>query len=236
QDAGGQSTVHESISLNSDWINAIKNYLATNSEVEQVSPDSTFGQELSNYGAVFRAQNNYVNDPALQNITVNLTSNGNLDSNTELEITRFTISLVNPIRAALGVDPYQITQRALNDSANIAAQYSAANWTIFNHGTHDVAVLNANNFDGESFSDGYLSFNNGSTTLDNIHEAIYNSIIDMLFQDGDSYWGHMTDLAGLRGDLNGIYLGVQIDKNGQVHFNGNIVKKPGWTYSAPDAS
>ena len=233
QAAGGQEgSVQENISLSSDWINTVKNYLATNGSVQQVSPSSSFGQDLSNYGAALKSQNNYITDPALQNVTVSLTSDGNLDSNTELEITRYTAGLLNPIRASLGVDQYQITQRALDDSANIAAQYSAANWTIFNHGTHDFAVLNANHFDGESLSDGYLSFDNGSTTLDNIHEAIYNSIIDMLFQDSDSYWGHMTDLAGLRGELNGIYLGVQIDKNGQVHFNGNIAMRPGYTYSA----
>ena len=233
QAAGGQqSTVKQSISLSSDWLNAVKSNLASSSDgIQDVDPNSTFGQELSNYGSSLLNQNSYISDPALQKISVNVNSNGALDDQTELEITRYTISLLNPLRSAIGVDQYQITQQSLDDSTNIASQYSAANWTLFNHGSHDFEVLFNNHQDGESLSDGYLSFNYGPLTLDDIHRGIYNSIIDMLFADGNSNWGHMTDLAGLRGDMNGIYLGVQVDKNGQVHFNGNTVKIPGAQYA-----
>lgn len=142
--------------------------------------------------------------------------------------------MLNPIRQQLGVDQYQITQQALDDSANIAKQYVLDNWTIFNHRSHDFQALFDNHQDGESLSDGYLYFDsNGQATLDSIHEAIYNSISGMLFDDSDSSWGHMTDLAGIRGWANGIYLGVQVDKNGQVHFNGNMVKSEGSSYGAP---
>ena len=234
QAAGGDpTTVQQSITVSSDWVNAVKNYLATNGSTQDVSSSSSFGQELANYGAPLKSQNQYVSDPGLANITITLTDGGTgaLDSSTELEITRYAISLLNPIRQQLGVDQYIITQQALDDSTNIAIQYGQDNWTIFNHGTHDFQVLSNNHHDGESLSDGYLTLNNGTATLDDIHRAVYNSIRDMLFDDADSSWGHATDLAGMRGDMNGIYLGVQIDKNGQVHFNGNLKYKAGWTYT-----
>ena len=233
QAAGGdQSTVQENISLSSDWVNAVKEQLNSNSSTLQVDPNSNFGQELSNYGSPLLTQNQYISDPALQKITVTLTTDGVLDPATELEVTRYTISLLNPIRQQLGVDEYQITQQALNDSTNIAKQYVAANWTLFNHGSHDFQVLFNNHQDGESLSDGYMYFDiNNQASLDDIHRAIYNSICSMLFYDADSYWGHMTDLAGIRGWNNGIYLGVQLDKNGQIHFNGNMVKSEGGSYA-----
>ena len=233
QAAGGnQSTVQESISLSSDWINAVRNQLSSNSSTIDVDPNSNFGQELSNYGLPLLSQNQYISDPALQKIIVTLTTDGVLDPSTELEVTRYTISLLNPVREQIGVDQYQITQQALDDSTNIAKQYVADNWTLFNHGSHDFQVLFNNHQDGESLSDGYIHFNyNNQASLDEIHRAIYNSICSMLFGDASSSWGHMTDLAGIRGWANGIYLGVQLDKNGQVHFNGNIVKSEGGSYA-----
>ena len=233
QAAGGdQSTVSESITLSSDWINAVKNQLNSNSSTMDVDPSSNFGQELSNYGSSLLSQNKYISDPALQKINVKLTADGVLDPSTELEVTRYAISLLNPIREQLGVDQYQITQQALDDSTNIAKQYVADNWTLFNHGTHDFQALYNNHQDGESISDGYLTFSNDQATLDSIHEAIYDSILSMLFGDAGSYWGHMTDLAGIRGWANGIYFGVQVDRNGQVHFNGNMVKIEGRQYGS----
>ena len=234
QTAGGsQSTVQERIVVNSDWVNAVKSYVAANQGTVQDIEDSSFSQELTNYGSSLMSQNQYISDPALQKITVSLTPDGVLDPSTELEVTRYTISLLNPIREKLGVNGYLITQQSLDDSTGIAKQYVQDNWTLFNHGTHDFQALFNNHQDGESLSDGYIYFNSeGTASLDSIHKAIYNSICDMLFNDAGSSWGHMTDLAGIRGWANGIYLGVQLDKNGQVHFNGNMVKTEGGRYGA----
>lgn len=94
QVAGGdQSTIQESISLSSDWVNAVRNQLSSNSSIQNVDPNSSFGQELSNYGSSLMSQNQYISDPALQKITVSLTSDGVLDPSTELEVARYTISL-----------------------------------------------------------------------------------------------------------------------------------------------
>lgn len=222
-------SVKESIKVSTEWVNTIKSYLAAHpndwnqmfSENSTSSDESAFAKQLAALGKPLLSENKYIPDPELAKIQVHLTSAGTLDSQTELEVTRYAANLLNSIRHQLGVSEYQITQQALDDSTNIAAQYVKDNWTLFNHGNHDFLALFKNHQDGESLSDGYIYFDNDTASLDQIHEAIYYSITSMLFDDKDSFWGHMTDLAGLRGELNGIYLGVQLDRNGQVHFNGN---------------
>ena len=228
---GDQSTVQERITVSDEWVNAVKSYLNSNGSFQDVNSGSSFSNELTDYGSSLLSQNQYVPDPALADISITLTSDGVLNPSTELEVTRYTIGLLNPIRESIGVDKYQITQQSLDDSENIAKQYVEDNWTLFTKGDHDHQALANNHHDGESLSDGYITFDNGTVTLDDIHRGIYNSICGMLFADGNSNWGHMTDLAGLRGDLNGIYLGVQVDKFGQVHFNGNSIKNPGQSYA-----
>lgn len=187
--------------------------------------DSNFSNQLAEVSTPLYIQNKYISDPNLQKVKVHLTNEGTLDYQTELEATCYTISLLNPIRRDVGVQEYQITEQSLNDSTKIAEQYVRDNWTIFNKHAHDMLALLNNNADGESISQGFLTFENGETTLDDLHRGIYESIVDMIFNDRYQSWGHMTDLVGMRGSLNAVYLGVQADKMGQIHFNGNDVKK-----------
>lgn len=134
---------------------------------------------------------------------------------------------MNPLRQQLGNTPYTISQGALDFAQQIANNYKT--WA-----KHDVATITeeAGLFgldDGgnyyEDLGSGYIdrsTKNDWENIFDGIKKGIYNTIIDMLFNDAGSAYGHAGSVLGYRKSLNDnqIYFGVSIDKNGQDHFIG----------------
>ena len=133
----------ESIYVSPEWIQTVKGYLSAhpNASNQMFPKDSNFSNQLAEVSTPLYIQNKYISDPNLQKVKVHLTNEGTLDYQTELEATRYTISLLNPIRRDVGVQEYQITEQSLNDSTKIAEQYVRDNWTIFNKHAHDLLAL-----------------------------------------------------------------------------------------------
>lgn len=167
----------------------------------------------------------YKSSKADQQIAIN--SAADITPEIQLQLTQFVASLLNPLRQQLGNTPYTISQGALDFAQQIANNYQT--WA-----KHDVATITeeAGLFgldDGgnyyEDLGSGYIdrsTKNDWENTLDGIKKGIYNTIIDMLFNDAGSAYGHAGSVLGYRKSLNDnqIYFGVSIDKNGQDHFIG----------------
>lgn len=127
------------------------------------------------------------------------------------ELTQFAADMINSARKAWGSDKNAgtliPTQGVSEMAQQIAKGYVSDNWHISQG--HDVkrvteaagliGLNNAGQF-YEDASEGYVHawpWEKDSYTMDNLKEAVYDSILGMLFADDNSGNGHMTDLLGL---------------------------------------
>ncbi|MCC4485918.1 SEC10/PgrA surface exclusion domain-containing protein [Limosilactobacillus reuteri] len=127
------------------------------------------------------------------------------------ELTQFAADMINSARKAWGSDKNAgiliPTQGVSEMAQQIAKGYVSDNWHISQG--HDVKrVTEAAGLIGlndagqfyEDASEGYVHawpWEKDSYTMDNLKEAVYDSILGMLFADDNSGNGHMTDLLGL---------------------------------------
>lgn len=150
---------------------------------------------------------NYHSDPVAAKTPVILNDNGTLSRNDIIKATQFAVSLLNPIREAIGVTPYKITNASIDVAQDVANEYRKDNWNTLEN-SHDGEALSRVaeqwniDFVGESWAeDAWLGgpwhvYNN--LTLDDLYRGVYESILMLLFQDADQDYGHATDLLGVR--------------------------------------
>lgn len=114
--------------------------------------------------------------------------------------------------------------------------YNDPSWDVFgpnmfNGKGHNVQYFNelhtaiGENVDGGLESWAYAD--NGSLvknpikvqTMDSLKESIYKGIRDMMFEDGDSNWGHAANFADYGTTVESPVLGLNFDKYGYTHFD-----------------
>lgn len=217
-DVNDQINSVNTIDVPSDYVQALKDYFSGKSmTTEQLALIDQLAKQAKGQ--------QYKSSKADQQIAIN--SAADITPEIQLQLTQFVASLLNPLRQQLGNTPYTISQGALDFAQQIANNYQT--WA-----KHDVATITeeAGLFgldDGgnyyEDLGSGYIdrsTKNDWENTLDGIKKDIYNTIIDMLFNDAVSAYGHAGSVLGYRKSLNDnqIYFGVSIDKNGQDYFIG----------------
>lgn len=150
---------------------------------------------------------NYHSDPIAKQTPVTLNANGTLSRDDIIKATQFAVSLINPIREAIGVEPYKITNASIDVAQDVANEYRKDNWNTWEN-SHDGEALSRvaekwnTDLVGESWAgDGWFgghghAYNN--LTLDDLYYGVYNSILMLLFQDASQNYGHATDLLGVR--------------------------------------
>ena len=150
---------------------------------------------------------NYHSDPVAAKTPVILNDNGTLSRDDIIKATQFAVSLINPIREAIGVEPYKITNASIDVAQDVANEYRKDNWNTWEN-SHDGEALSRvaekwnTDLVGESWAgDGWFgghghAYNN--LTLDDLYYGVYNSILMLLFQDASQNYGHATDLLGVR--------------------------------------
>lgn len=150
---------------------------------------------------------NYHSNPVAAKTPVILNDNGTLSRDDIIKATQFAVSLLNPIREAIGVTPYKITNASIDVAQDVANEYRKDNWNTLEN-SHDGEALSRvaeqwnTDFVGESWAgDAWLGgpwhvYNN--LTLDDLYRGVYESILMLLFQDADQDYGHATDLLGVR--------------------------------------
>lgn len=147
--------------------------------------------------------NVYKSNAKDQSIPIADVNNLTLDQREEL--TRFTVDLLNQVREAMG------TQQVFANESAIAFANEVANTSVntgieaLNHDTTAIpTAANKYGLSGTVGQNGYENLSIGhytvsdTLTMDDLKKAVYTTISNMLFDDGDSIWGHSTSLAGIR--------------------------------------
>ena len=124
--------VENTLATSQEWINTLKeaqNYLLTHNNT--LSPE--LDQKLSELGSKLKYQKQYQSDPTLKNQKVEYNNDGLLSNQDEIQITKFALSLINPIREQLGMPALTITQNALKIANNVANTYNRDNWIAYTY-------------------------------------------------------------------------------------------------------
>ncbi|KGE72874.1 SEC10/PgrA surface exclusion domain-containing protein [Limosilactobacillus reuteri] len=220
QDAQKDHVVN-TINLPAGYIDAWKEYVNTKEKNDWLVTESTYPdlfKKLETLDKEALKNNVYHTDLAAAKVPVTLNANGTLSRDDIIKATRFAVSLLNPIREAIGVTPYKITNASIDVAQDVANEYRKDNWNTWEHAHDNDAldhVANKWNIDlvGESWT-GDVAFgqvkwtpNNGDTgfvhnynnlTLNDLYQGIYSSILSLLFKDADQGYGHATDILGVR--------------------------------------
>lgn len=141
------------------------------------------------------------------------------------ELTLFAVDLINQVREQVGA-----LSVVANKSAISFADDVANTSTSLGHDLHAIPAAagrkGLESTDGvnyyEDFSSGYFDPRQ-TVTMDDLKKAVYNTIVEMLFDDADSSWGHATSLAGVRTTTNSKYVGLDVSKLDYIFSNGNTM-------------
>lgn len=218
---GQKEHVANTINLPAGYIDVWKEYVNTKEKNDWLVTESTYPdlfKKLETLDKEALKNNVYHTDPAAAKVPVILNTNGTLSRDDIIKATQFAVSLLNPIREAIGITPYKITNASIDVAQDVANEYRKDNWNTWDHAHDNDAldrVANKWNIDlvGESWA-GDGSFgqvkwtpNNGDTkfvhnynnlTLNDLYKGVYSSILSLLFQDADQGYGHATDILGVR--------------------------------------
>lgn len=157
--------------------------------------------------------------------SVKITSATQITPEINLILSDYTANLLNQVRAQLDAAPLTVSRGAVDFAQAVSAAYEQDQWQIRQHGDHDVAAISAaaaeyglktgSNY-YENISAGYVDFSNLST----LKQGIYETILDMLFADGDLNFGHTLSLIGYGSSTSSAaeYVGVAVDAMGQIHI------------------
>lgn len=209
---GQKEHVANTINLPAGYIDAWKEYVNTKEKNDYLlGPDSypDLYNKLKTLDAQAYNDNfmNYHSGPTAKQTPVHLNDNGTLSRDDIIKATQFAVSLLNPIREAIGVTPYKITNASIDVAQDVANEYRKDNWNTWNN-SHDEEALSRvaekwnTDLVSESWAgDGWFGgpwhvYNN--LTLDDLYRGVYESILMLLFQDANQDYGHATDLLGVR--------------------------------------
>lgn len=117
------------------------------------------------------------------------------------ELTQFAVDLLNQVRSALGAELVVTNSSAMafadevaNTSKELGHDTTAIPTAAAKFGLYSVQGVNHY----ENFSSGY--FNPEKVlTMNDLKRALYNTILEMLFDDDTSSWGHTISLTGVGG-------------------------------------
>lgn len=226
------------IQLPSGWVDALRSEHGWGDIT-----DPTLSNTLTTLGTEGEALNSgkYIHNPN-DNYVVSYNADGSIDKRQILILTQYVCRLLNPIREALGNPVYEINQGSIDIVDEVAKGYVQDNWNLLIKRAHDMSRLQKIGGEygvivSESISAGYIQAAPRQNTMDQLKNAAYNSIVDMLFNDADSAWGHTTDLVGAReADVTSTFLGVAPDSLGNLHYNGEPQTNGIWRYELTDAN
>lgn len=170
------------------------------------------------------ASNKYQSNAADAAVTVS-----NLDNLTgaqQQELTLFAANLINQLRTQMGNLKVAVTADSLKFANAVAKRYVADQWSWKGHDVAGIEAVAAT-FGLDSTGNYYENLSNGyladATTMDDLKQGIYNTVLGMVADDEDSGFGHADSLTGHNGgteyNINDQqYLGIAVDSMGQVHI------------------
>lgn len=203
--------VVNAIKLPAGYIDAWKEYVNTKEKNDYLVTESTYPDLFKKLKKLddeaFQNNIEYHSDPVAAKTPVVLNDNGTLSRDDIIKATQYAVSLINPIRKAIGVTPYKITNASIDVAQDVANEYRKDNWNTWDHAHDNDAldrVANKWNIDlvSESWAgDGWFGgFGHAYTnlTLNDLYRGVYKSILNLLFNDSTQAYGHATDILGVR--------------------------------------
>lgn len=188
-----------------------------NTAVARYTNQIEAGLQSSAYGVSYNGVgvNSYksIAEDARRSINVN-----NLSPAVQNEMAQFTADLLNSVRAQLGLSAVVVTKTAQDMATAIANEYRRTGFGRMGN-PHSSRIIGAEAAAvGLTSSDnrGYesLGFFGNATTVDQLKNYFYNTIVYMLFNDATSRYGHTISL--LQNSNKGpYYLGVSATSNAQ---------------------
>lgn len=210
QDAQKDHVVN-AIKLPAGYIDAWKEYVNTKEKNDYLVTESTYPDLFKKLEKLddeaFQNNIEYHSDQVAAKTPVVLNDNGTLSRDDIIKATQYAVSLINPIRKAIGVTPYKITNASIDVAQDVANEYRKDNWNTWDHAHDNDAldrVANKWNIDlvSESWAgDGWFGgFGHAYTnlTLNDLYRGVYKSILNLLFNDSTQAYGHATDILGVR--------------------------------------
>ena len=208
---GQKDHVVNTINLPAGYIDAWKEYVNTKEKNDYLVTESTYPDLFKKLKKLddeaFQNNIEYHSDPVAAKTPVVLNDNGTLSRDDIIKATQYAVSLINPIRKAIGVTPYKITNASIDVAQDVANEYRKDNWNTWDHAHDNDAldrVANKWNIDlvSESWAgDGWFGgFGHAYTnlTLNDLYRGVYKSILNLLFNDSTQAYGHATDILGVR--------------------------------------
>lgn len=218
---GQKEHVANTINLPAGYIDAWKEYVNTKEKDDYLLSQERYPNLYAKLNTLDKQSlqlNTYHPDVEAEKVPVTLNANGTLSRDDIIKATQFAVSLLNPIREAIGVTPYKITNASIDVAQDVANEYRKDNWNTWDN-SHDEEALSrvAEKWNTDLVSESWAGDgtfgqvkwtpNNGDTkfvhsynnlTLNDLYRGIYNSVLMLLFQDADQNYGHATDILGVR--------------------------------------
>lgn len=175
---------------------------------------------------------------------IKITDLNNLSREVQTELSLFVANLLNPIREQWGVGLFKVTNGAMNFAQDVANEYTQNGKSIFNGGHYVEGITRAAAKYGLSTKSNYYEDLGGvkiidandkpvanafqNLTLDDLKEHVYNSILEMLFNDAHVAHAHAKSLLNRMDyeDQNAAidYLGVDTSNALPGELNMHIIK------------
>lgn len=227
------------LSVPQDYINVWKDYYDNTNDWELTQKDyPQLWERNKEASAKAKEMNNdFVASEQDKNTPVHLQADGTLSREDVIIATQYAAELINPIREAIGVKPYEITNASIDMNMENTKKYRAKGHNDWKD-SHDTQLLGqiADEWNAGALSeslDGNWSIaeNKDHLTVADLKEAVHQAVIDLLFEGADgSSNGHTTDLLGVREHRGSIMLGGSdllgvdydldpVNQNGWIRFN-----------------
>ncbi|MDO5357682.1 MAG: SEC10/PgrA surface exclusion domain-containing protein, partial [Conchiformibius sp.] len=124
----------------------------------------------------------------------------NLSKNVRVELSQFVAELLNPIREQWGVGKFAVTEGALRFAQDVANEYENNGKSIWDgKGHYDEGIIRAAakhglNDGGNFYENMGGHYTEQPLTLDKLKGMVYDTVVQMLFDDAHSQQGHAKSL------------------------------------------
>ena len=233
----GQTTeTTDKLNVPQDYINVWKEYKNNSDDwllTKEKNPD--LWERNKEASAKAKEMNKgFVASEQDKNTPIHFNSDGTLSREDVIIATKYAAELINPVREAIGENPYEITNASIDMTMENASKYRAKGHNDW-HDSHDSDLLNSIAHEwgkfqmGESLAGNWSLAPEKNLSVADLKEAVHQAVIDLLFEGADgSDNGHTTDLLNVRyqksQNVHTDFLGVTFDAdpvnhNGWIRFN-----------------
>ncbi|WP_346781740.1 SEC10/PgrA surface exclusion domain-containing protein [Ligilactobacillus aviarius] len=152
----------------------------------------------------------------------------NLDSATQMRLTKYAAGLINQIRAELNMPAVTVSSDADEITKQITDGYNEDNWDMTTQ-SHDKARVFAPLYDASnkltymsevasSWDNGEDATSLGKVSFNDLTKDVFAGLTSMLYNDSAENEGHAIQLTDADNQTNSAVIGLSFDKYGWMHI------------------